>query len=175
MTELERFCSLFNQEVLHTFDYLRAIDEAQWRGIPSDSEALYLGTRVNKITIGALARHLATAESHWISELPLIPPNGTMPLAEKDPVIEAVKTVPSFIGVYEDRHQKNMTRLRDLGPTDIEKPLVFTHRHYTGMGFLWSILGHHAYHLGQMDLLMRQQDVLAPEYMEWQETEQLLG
>ncbi len=175
MTEIERFRSLFDQEVLHTFDYLRAIDESQWRGIPRDSEALYLGSRINKITIAALARHLATAEFHWINELPLIPKNGTMPMPEKDPVIEAVRTVPSFIALYEQRHQKNMDRLETLRAEDTGKLLVFAGRRYTGMGLLWSILGHHAYHLGQMDLLMRQQDVEAPEYMEWREKERVLG
>jgi len=175
MTELERFRSLFHQEVLHTFDYLRAIDETQWQGIPKDSDALYLGTRVNKITISALARHLAVAECHWISRLPLLAANATMPLPEPDPVIAALKTVPSFVGVYEERHEKNMERLRHLKAQDIDKPLVFTQRHYTGMGFLWSILGHHAYHLGQIDLLMRQQGVMAPEYMEWRETEHIIG
>ncbi len=175
MTELERFRSLFNQEILHTFDYLRIIDEPQWQGIPRDSETLYLGSRVNKITIAALARHLAAAESHWIGRLPAIPPNGTMPMPEKDPVIEAVKTVPSFIDLYEHMHQKNMERLAALGPDDIEKPLVFAARRYTGMGFLWSTLGHHAYHLGQIDLLMRQQGVVAPEYMEWPEKDRVVG
>ena len=175
MTELERFRSLFDQEVLHTFDYLQLIDESQWRGIPRDSEALYLGTRINKITIAALARHLATAESHWISRLPLVPDNGTMPMAEKDPAIEAVKTVPSFIAIYEKRHEENMGRLAALREKDLGKPLVFAGRRYTGMGFLWSVMGHHAYHLGQMDLLMRQQDLEAPEYMEWREKDRILG
>ncbi len=175
MTELERFQSLFNQEVLHTFDYLRAVDEARWAGIPSDSHALYLGSRINKITIAALARHLATAESHWISQLPRLAAGATMPMPEPDPVLAAVKTVPSFIHIYEQRHQKNMERLKALTASDTDKPMVFAARHYTGMGFLWSILGHHAYHLGQMDLLMRQQDVEAPEYMEWQEQHEILG
>ena len=136
MTELERFRSLFNEQVLHTFDYLRVVGEPQWLGIPKDSKALYLGSRINKITIAALSRHLATTESHWISQLPAIPANGTMPMPEKDPVIEAVKTVPSFIDVYEQRHQKNMGRLAALGEGDLDKPLAFAGRHYTGMGLL---------------------------------------
>jgi uncharacterized damage-inducible protein DinB len=175
MTELERFRSLFHQQVLHTFDYLQAINETQWQGIPCDSQALYLGSRINKITIATLSRHLATTESHWISQLPSIPANGTMPMPEKDPVIEAAKTVPGFIDIYELRHRKNMERLTALSAGDLDKPLMFAGRHYTGMGLLWSILGHHAYHLGQMDLLMRQQEVTAPEYMEWREKERVVG
>lgn len=175
MTEIERFLSLFNQEVLHTFDYLRAIGEPQWRGIPSDSDALFLGSRINKITIGALARHLAAAESHWIRRLPTVPTNGTMPMPDKDERLEALRTVPSFIAVYEERHVRNMEQLRAFTAADLAKPLIFAQRRYTGMGFLWSMLGHHAYHLGQIDLLMRQQDIEAPEYMEWRETEEVLG
>ncbi len=175
MTEHERFLSLFRQEVLHTFDYLRAIDESQWQGVPADSSVLFLGERVQKITIASLARHLASAESQWIRALPGLPEGAPLPMPQPDPALAAVKTVPSFLALYEERHRQNMEHLRALTPRDLEKALVFAGRHYTGMGFLWSILGHHAYHLGQIDLLMRQQEVPAPEYMDWEETEQVLG
>jgi len=70
---------------------------------------------------------------------------------------------------------ENLEKLNTLTLATLEKEIVFTGRRYTGIGFLWSVLGHHAYHLGQIDLLMRQQDLAAPEYMEWPETGRVLG
>jgi len=51
---------------LHTFDYLGDLSAAQWTGIPVDSDALYSGTRVQKITISAFVRHLMYTGHFWI-------------------------------------------------------------------------------------------------------------
>ncbi len=177
MNELERFISLFNQEVVHTFDYLAMLDDAHWSAIPKDSDALFLGSRVNKITIGALTRHLMNAESHWFGQIAPLAAGGAMPLpssggaAQKQDVAEG----PWLIDAYKTAHAGNLDKLHALTPVVLEKEILFTGRRYTGIGFLWSILGHHAYHLGQIDLLMRQSGMIAPEYMEWPETGKLLG
>lgn len=175
MNELKRFISLFDQQVIHTFDYLDMLNDSHWSAIPIDSETLFLGTRVNKITIGALTRHLANAENHWFKQLTNLPASATMPLPGKPAAMENVSDGVELIDAYRAMHATNLENLQALTPADLEKELVFTGRHYTGIGFLWSVLGHHAYHLGQIDLLMRQQGLAAPEYMEWQETGRLLG
>lgn len=46
---------------------------------------------------------------------------------------------------------------------------------YTVMGFLWITFGHHSYHLGQVDMLMRQNGIYPAEYMEWPNTSTLIG
>lgn len=175
MNELKRFISLFDQQVIHTFDYLDMLSDTQWNAIPIDSETLFLGTRVNKITIGALTRHLANAESHWFRQLASLPALATMPLPGKSESLEDVSDGVALIDAYRAIHTTNLESLHALTPLDLEKEFVFTGRRYTGIGFLWSVLGHHAYHLGQIDLLMRQQGLAAPEYMEWQETGRVLG
>ncbi|MES2364415.1 MAG: DinB family protein [Pseudomonadota bacterium] len=175
MNELKRFISLFDQQVIHTFDYLDMLRDTHWYAIPKDSETLFLGTRVNKITIGALTRHLVNAESHWFRQLASLPALATMPLPGKSGSLEGVSDGVALIDAYRAMHATNLEYLHALRPADLEKEFVFTGRRYTGIGFLWSVLGHHAYHLGQIDLLMRQQGLAAPEYMEWQEIGRVLG
>src|SRR3546814_6759967 len=51
MTELERFLALFTQQVQHTWDTVAHIDHPVWTTVPIDSDANYLGLRVNRITI----------------------------------------------------------------------------------------------------------------------------
>src|SRR3546814_7973237 len=87
MTELERFLALFTQQVQHTWDTVAHIDHPVWTTVPIDSDANYLGLRVNRITIAALLRHLCLTETLWFNTLPLLdpeavmaPPNGTGPL-----------------------------------------------------------------------------------------------
>lgn len=175
MNELQRFISLFDQEVIHTFDYLDMLSDTQWRAIPRDSETLFLGTRINKITIGALTRHLINAESHWFEQIATLPAAAAMPLPGPPTAQEGIADGAALIDAYRAAHAGNLKKLNTLTPATLEKEIVFTGRRYTGVGFLWSVLGHHAYHLGQIDLLMRQQDLAAPEYMEWPETGRVLG
>lgn len=175
MTELERFISLFDQQVVHTWDYLEPLRPEAWQAIPADSQALFLGSRINKITIGALTRHLIHAESHWIAQLRAAPAGGTIPLPGRADALAEIADGAPLIEAYRSSHAKNLQALREFAPADLAKAVVFTDRRYTVMGFLWSLFGHHAYHLGQIDLLLRQQGIEAPEYMEWPETGRVLG
>lgn len=175
MQELERFTSLFDQEVIHTWEYLKDLGKEQWLAIPQDSETLFLGTRINKITISALVRHLIHAEQYWIEAIRTRPPGATIEVPGKPVELEGVADGAALIDAYRAAQERNRQVLRDLKPSDCEKEFVFTGRRYTGMGLLWSILGHHAYHLGQIDLLIRQQGMEALEYMEWPETSRVVG
>ena len=175
MNELERFISLFNQAVIHTFDYLDLVKPEQWGAIPCDSDALFLGTRINKITVGALTRHLMNAESHWFGQIAPLAAGATMPLPSAPVSPQEAEDGTWLIEAYRTAHKGNLDKIQALTPVVLEKEIFFTGRRYTGIGFLWSVLGHHAYHLGQIDLLMRQQGIVAPEYMEWPKTGELLG
>lgn len=175
MKEQERFISLFDQQIRHTFAYLERIPQNLWRGVPADAKTLSLGDRVNKITISALARHLLNAERHWITQLPILAAGATLTLPGKGDWLDSIGDGQAFIESYRANHSENLTRLAALSDDDVTKLLTFNGRRYTAIGFLWSLLGHHAYHLGQIDLLMRQQGVEPPEYMDWPETEKVLG
>ncbi len=174
MTEFERFKSFFAQQSIHTVDYLNMLKEEQWNAIPHDSDALFLGTRVNKITIGALVRHFILAEQHWIKAVGSMPGGSVIPTPGNSALLEKVRDGKELIESYRSAHEQNKQALSDLAVSDLEKEFSFVGRRYTGMGILWAMFGHHAYHLGQLDLLMRQLNFIAPEYMEWSETEKVI-
>lgn len=175
MREIDRFCSLFEQEVLHTFDYLGDLPIDEWNGIPVDSDTLYLGTRIQKITISSLARHLMHTEQFWIGIISSLPPDAVVPLPGKPTGTEKISDGKELLDIYRESLADNLLRLKKLSPETLGAEIMFVDRRYTVMGFLWSILGHHGYHLGQIDLLMRQQGTEAPEYMEWPEKGKVLG
>ena len=175
MNEFERFCSLFDQEVQHTFDYLSHLGPDQWTGIPVDSDALFLGSRIQKINISALVRHLIHTERSWIGQIGTLPPGGILPLPGSPAGLERISDGKDLVETYRVRHTENLAALARLSPEALKNELTFVDRRYTGMGFLWAMLGHHAYHLGQIDLVMRQQGTEAPEFMEWPETARIVG
>lgn len=173
MTEFDRFVSLYDKQALHTLDYYQALKADHWQAVPVRSDALFLGKRVKTITISALARHLMTAESHWINSLRA--GQSEILLPQPDPAIEALSDGRELIQGYAQSHQERLRVLAALGNMDLGREVAFTGRRYSVQGLLWAIYSHHAYHLGQIDLLMRQLGTVAPEYMEWPEMEGVIA
>jgi len=175
MTEFERFKSIFNQQSIHTLDYLEILTSEQLQAIPYDSEMLYLGTRVNKITISALIKHFIVAEGHWITSIVTLPDGSVIPIPANTSTLDDVHDGKELLDAYRKAHEENSQLLSGLSGNNLQKDFVLAGRHYTGMGLLWAMFSHHAYHLGQIDLIIRQLNLLAPEYMEWPETNKLIA
>lgn len=175
MNELERFTSLFNQQVLHTLATLETVPVPLWQAVPADSDTNYLGARVNRITIEALVKHLCQAEQHWTKSLATIQHGQTMgpPAGESPP--QDVKPGLELLSQYRVVHKFNLNRVLALGPEDPKTELSFAGRRFTVMGFLWAMYGHHSYHFGQIDLLLRQQGHMPPEFLEYPERTRVIA
>jgi uncharacterized damage-inducible protein DinB len=175
MDELERFCRLFDQLVEHTFQYLEQVDVQNYAAIPVDSPTMFLGSRVNQINIGSLLRHLILTETHWFESLPLVMNKATIPFAQNASMLETIKNGRPLMDNYRAAYGAMKQNLSTLTEADLTKQITFAGHKYSVIGFLWTILGHHSFHLGQIDLLLRQQSFSPPEYMEWPEAQGVLG
>ena len=168
-SEVERFVSIFGQQVQHGWDFVARIPPGDWSAVPVDSETMFLGTRVNRISISALVRHLCVAEMHWFSLLPDLAAGGTLPIPPSTHALDDVEGGEALISRYRDAHLAALASVRSWPPELLEKKFTFVGLRFTVMGFLWAIHGHHGFHLGQIDLLLRQVGRSPPEYMEWHE------
>jgi uncharacterized damage-inducible protein DinB len=175
MREIDRFLSLFDQLIEQTLAFVRRINNNAYSAIPVDTDVLFLGTRVNKITIGALLRHLILAETHWFKTLPSLEENAVIPFPQNASLLEGIQDGQPLLDTYRSTYANSRQLLSSLSFSELNKQVSFAGRHYTVMGFLWTILGHHSFHLGQIDLILRQQNITPPEYMEWSETMRVLG
>lgn len=175
MDEFERFQSLFNQQVLHTLNTLETVPVPTWQAVPADSSTNYLGARVNRITIEALLKHLCQAEQHWTKALggvrhgqKMMPPTGEALPSDVKPGLD-------LISQYRVIHKFNLARIRELEGEQLNTEFLFAERRFTVMGFLWAMYGHHSYHFGQIDLLLRQQEHLPPEFLEYPERSKVIA
>ncbi len=176
MDELRRFTSLFDQLVEHTFSYLARIDDlASYATVPIDSDVNFLGTRVNRIHIGSLLRHYVVAEAHWFAQLARAEDGAIIPFPDNAAILEGIEDGEPLLHAYRTIYLRAKQDLASIGGDDLNKRIRFAGRNYTVMGMLWTILSHHSFHLGQIDLLMRQQNIQPPEYMEWPEREAVIG
>ena len=61
-------------------------------------------------------------------------------------------------------HRSNMQAFAALSEAQLAKNLRWMGREWTVMGFLWGIYSHRSYHLGNIDILMREADEDAPDF-----------
>lgn len=175
MNDIERFISLYNQQVTLSLNVLERIPAPLWNSIPADSDTNYLGKRISRITIEALAGHLMRAEDYWTTMLSQIAPNDDMPPPVGVPMLELSKPGLPLVNQYRKILKSNLQRVGRMSPEQLATPFTFIGRHYTVQGFLWAIYAHHSYHFGQIDLLLRQQSYLPPEFLELPEQQLVIA
>jgi hypothetical protein len=55
-----------------------------------------------------------------------------------------------IVACYREVHQQNMIKIANFSQQDLDKKLIFINQPYSGTGLLWMMIGHHAFHLGQI-------------------------
>lgn len=175
MQEVERFLSLFNQQVTLSQTILEQIPAPLWTSMPADSDTNYLGERISRITIEALVSHLIRAEDYWTTTLSQIKPNADMPPPVGVRMLELSNPGLPLINQYRQVLKTNIDRIRMMSPEQLALEFRFIGRKYTVQGFLWAMYAHHCYHFGQVDLLLRQQSYLPPEFLELPELDRLIA
>ena len=100
-SELQRFLNLFDQLMEQTFAYLKRVDTPAYASVPVDSDVMFLGTRVSKINIGGLVRHLILAEPHWFESLSSISDGDIIPLPGNPSLFEGVGDGQPLVEGYE--------------------------------------------------------------------------
>lgn len=165
--EKHRFVALLNQLVENTFLYVDNLSDVVWNKVPIDTPVMFLGTRVNTINIAGLIRHLLLAESYWFDQLAHCKNGDIIPITENTAIIENINNGMPLIEAYKASHNEGIEKINSMTETDLNKNVFFVDRQYTVMGFLWMTYGHHAYHIGQLDLLLRQMNIEPPDYVRW--------
>ena len=61
-----------------------------------------------------------------------------------------------------------MATLDRYVPEFLEKRVSFVGREWSGMGLLWGMYAHRAFHVGNIDIYLRQSDVVGPEFFEFE-------
>jgi uncharacterized damage-inducible protein DinB len=63
-------------------------------------------------------------------------------------------------------HEQNIRTLRGFDEATLDKTVRFAGDEslWSVMGFLWGLYAHRAYHLGNIDIYLRQADAPAPDF-----------
>lgn len=156
--EFERFLMMWERSMHRLEVILGQVTEEAYRAVPVPGDTNYLGDRVGEIMIDTLVRHLVVAERHWFRFVLDCEEGASIPKPEG--IVAKVELKAAEAGAYYRKEVGTaFAQLRQMDPRQLEKRVIWDGSTYTVMGFLWTILTHHTYHLGQLDLLMRQQGI----------------
>ena len=168
-SEFERFQIMFNDLFWFTDRCLDRIppDKLDW--VPELGERVQYGDRVLIASIRNLYIHIISSEYDWVRKVrdcdddTQIPPGGDRDLAKR-------MSEGDFRAMSQDAHNSNMEIVKGYTDEILEKSVRYEGWMCSGMGLLWGMYSHRAYHLGNIDLYMRQGDMNAPDFFTMEPT-----
>lgn len=164
--EHERFLVFFDRMVRFSDEsYARCMD-ARSRKVHGSLEGISYGERISSINPTSLYVHMTVVEYHWTNAIRNAAEGEVVPVAHDPALSERLSEgdVPANVKEY---NRKTLEHLAELPSSHLEKSVFFVGRHYTVMGFLWGFLAHRAYHVGNLDLLMRLHGIHPPDFFDF--------
>ncbi len=148
LNELKLIYSLFNQEVRHTLVFLASLKEKDWKLITHPWDNFFFHRLSKNVSVTEIIKHIAMLE-HYVIDSIGSQENGAVLSTEGDKTLCEQKH-KSLIACYKTVHEENLAKISNFRKSDLDKNFTFIGQPYTGIGLLWMLTGHHAFHLGQL-------------------------
>lgn len=158
MSEFERFLIMFDRLFDFVETYVRKTPEDKYEWKPVDGPGVSFGDRLDDVTIKSLYIHLVTSEDGFIRSIVEMEDVAEIPIPKNKRLVNKLFK-GDFITLGRELHLESMASLRELEAEQLARTVWFQGCEYSVMGFLWAIYGHYAYHLGNIDIYMRQGDM----------------
>jgi uncharacterized damage-inducible protein DinB len=164
--EHERFLTLFQRMVDHTNAWIAKTPKDKLDWVPIQTDAMRFGDRVSRVTIKGLIAHIVVGEDHWAHSLPGLADGAVMPIPKYSALQEEFEK-GDFREIAHRSQAGIVKAFAGLSPSELDKEVVWVGRSWTVMGFLWAAYAHRAFHIGNIDIYLRQANVVAPEFFEF--------
>ncbi len=161
--EFDRFVVLLDCLAQATDKWIERTPEDKLNWVPVDNPNVRFGDRVSLVTIKSLYIHVAIEEYHRMRFLKDCEDGALVP-NPSDPVLTAKLANGDFVREAAELHEDTMRALRSYTDDQLRKTIRFSERTWTMMEFLWTMYAHRSYHLGNIDIYLRQSDTLAPNF-----------
>ena len=161
--ELDRFIRLHDgmAEMNRSWLELAPPDRLDW--VPSEDAIHRFGDGRTPVTIRNLFIHVAVAENVWISALAAASENDVMPPPSNEALSHRLAT-GDLVAEAASLHAETLSIIRGLSQAVLDKHVVAARRRWDGIEFLWGVHAHRAFHLGHLDVYLRMNDRLTPEF-----------
>ena len=150
MNELKLIYSLFDQEVRHTLGFLASLDERDWQAISHPWDSILFHRLANNVTVEEIIKHIVMFEHYVISCVKSKEHGAVLSIEGDETLCESVPSEKDIVTCYREIHKENLGTIVSFRQSDLDKKFTFIDQPYTGIGLLWMLTGHHAFHLGQL-------------------------
>lgn len=164
--ELNRFLRLFDGLVVSSNSWMMGTPREKQNWVPFDNPNMKFGDRISTITIRSVYIHTIVGEHFWARALKACEAGGTVKF-NSDSVVALTKKLSDSSDLVADAmklHGENMGLFGSYSDEDLAKTITWSGSEWTVMGFLWAIYSHRSYHLGNIDIFMREADEKAPDF-----------
>ena len=161
--ECLRFLVLFEQLAIFNEAWLDKMPQDKLDWAPIENSSMKFGDRVSRITVKGLMVHVTVGECHWVEGIRSNADGAVIPIPKDKPMEEALSS-GDWRANIKQALQDNLAKLKTFDIQQLEKKVVFADHHYSGMGLLWAMYAHRAFHLGNIDIYLRQTDTIAPDF-----------
>ena len=162
--ELERFLQLFDALVVASNAWIEQTPDDKLDWVPFDNPSMKFGDRVSTITIRSLYVHTLTGEKMWARMLSDCGPGDQFRPEPETELTSRLMSSASLVGDAMTIHRENLDVFAAFSDARLETPIQWVGRDWTVMGFLWGIYSHRSYHLGNIDLYLREAAAAAPDF-----------
>lgn len=149
MNELKLIVSLFDQEVRHTLKYLTSLKDKDWELISQPWDSFLFHGFSKNVSLREILIHMVMLEHHVIDSIGSMEDGDVLATKGGDNLCEHQEN-DELIACYQSLHEEHISKMVNFRPSDLDKQLTFLGQRYSGIGLLWMLTGHHAFHLGQL-------------------------
>lgn len=165
-SEQQRFLSLFDALVEANNAWMTKTPKEKWNWVPFDNPNMKFGDRISTITIKSVFIHTIVGEVQWANMLGGVADGAEMKM--DPPKIKSLTgeldAAGDLVGASMKQHAANMQAFAALNDDQLARNIRWSGRDWTVMGFLWGIYSHRSYHLGNIDIFMREANEPAPDF-----------
>lgn len=166
MNEHQRFLELFEALFTANGKWMTETPADKMEWVPFDNPNMKFGDRISTITIKSVYIHTIVGECGWSRMLRDCEDGATIgpDHAEVKALTAELNASSNLLADSRKLHDTNMKRFAAYDQACLDKMIRWSGRDWSVMGFLWGIYSHRSYHLGNMDMLMREADAKAPDF-----------
>ncbi len=165
-TEHARFLALFDALAIANTAWMARTPPPKWDWVPFDNPHMKFGDRISTITIRSVYIHTIVGEVIWADTLGECAEGARLgpDHARSKALTQELESADDLVNESMRLHTQNMQKFSAYDAATLSKPIQWVGRDWTVMGFLWGIYSHRSYHLGNIDILMREADENAPDF-----------
>lgn len=162
--ELTRFITLFDALVVASNVWVERTPEEKMEWVPVDNPNMKFGDRISTINIKSIYVHTIIGEQRWATMLKDCDDEAVLKATPNPETTGRLMASDDVVGDAMEIHRDNMQLFSGYDATQLAKRIKWSGRDWTVMGFLWGIYCHRAYHLGNIDIYLREADEPAPDF-----------